>query len=151
MPASRVEANEKGSPVGDATQERPEPRLMGSELITGGRPGFRLGVVLAIALLSALIGAGAATAVMFVVGRTGPTGPAGPPGSTGPAGPVGPPGPSGAAGPAGPQGDVGPAGPPGLDGRSALPVGCALPQLQSIRIPDQISLVGYKDYRVITC
>src|SRR3954469_11763196 len=64
-------------------------------------PGTSRRLLLLVALVSALVGGGTATAVTVAVDRRGPSGPAG---VQGPSGPVGRPGPPGAPGASGRDG-----------------------------------------------
>lgn len=74
-------------------------------------------IALMIALLSAVIGGGVATAATLAYGKTGPAGRQGVTGRVGPQGPVGPRGPQGETGP---QGDQGPSGPKGSNGDAVI-------------------------------
>jgi hypothetical protein len=111
---------------------------IGDEPARTPRHGWRL--LLGVALASALLGAGTATAVTLAVGQRGPSGPAGPrgeqglQGATGPQGPAGADGADGEPGPAGPRGVAGLRGPQGPAGTVQLPFGCSPYQLHTVEL-----------------
>lgn len=125
---------------------------------TRERRRYSLAVLLTAVVLSAFVGAGAATATALVLGKTGPPGPkgvAGPAGAQGPQGPAGPQGPrgqdgiDGLDGLPGPAGPVGPQGPPG-DSTDGLPVDCFIPIVRFLEIPERYS-TRWSSYRFLTC
>jgi len=117
-------------PVQESTDNPAPTEVRASE---GRRHSTAL--VLTAAVLSALIGASAATGATLMFGMKGPAGRPGPVGLQGPQGVPGP------TGPRGPEGLQGPEGPPGPQGPSTInndkwPIGCSFPRTVFLTIPD---------------
>jgi hypothetical protein len=109
-------------------------------------------LLVGVAALSAVIGAGAATVVTLAVADGGAAGPRGIRGSVGPEGPSGAVGSKGPAGPRGLQGLPGPRGPQGPSGIASQSNPCVFPYTPheiEIDVPDAAG--GTRAYTVLGC